>query len=63
MAQGIERSQMVAMRINYIQKCGIPDYANMVVCDPQNIARYMQKMQDNFDVFRHIHQGLYLVSL
>jgi hypothetical protein len=62
MAQATERSQMVAMRTNFIQKCGRPDYrATLDVCDPAHMHGYVEKMADNYNVLRHLHQGLYLV--
>jgi alpha-D-ribose 1-methylphosphonate 5-triphosphate synthase subunit PhnG len=62
MAQATERSQMVAMRANFVQKCGRPDFrATLAVCDPEHVASYVEKMADNYNVLRHLHQGLYLV--
>lgn len=63
MAQAIERSQMTAMRANFIQKCGRPDFGAMDVCHPDHITAYINKLGENYDVLRFIHQGLYLVSL
>jgi hypothetical protein len=62
MAQATERSQMVAMRANFVQKCGRPDYqATLNICDPSHVEGYIAKMADNYNVLRHLHQGLYLV--
>jgi hypothetical protein len=62
MAQATERSQMVAMRTNFIQKCGRADFqATLDVCNPEHITGYVAKMADNYNVLRHLHQGLYLV--
>eukprot|EP00883_Tetradesmus_obliquus_P002715 jgi/Sobl393_1/12921/SZX78204.1 len=61
MAQATERSQMVAMRTNFIQKCGGPDYAaTLDICNPEHVKGYIAKMNDNYNVLRHLHQGLYL---
>jgi hypothetical protein len=62
MAQATERSQMVAMRTNFLQKCGRPDYrATLDVCSPEHVHGYVEKMADNYNVLRRLHQGLYLV--
>jgi hypothetical protein len=64
MAQATERSQMVAMRTNFIQKCGRADFqATLDVCNPEHVTGYLAKMADNYNVLRHLHQGLYLVRV
>ncbi|KAF8055488.1 tmcC [Scenedesmus sp. PABB004] len=60
MAQATERSQMMTLRANFIQKCGNPTFADMEVCSADNVEAYIAKIQENYSVMRAIHQGLYL---
>lgn len=62
MAEAVEHSQMIATLSNMIQKCADPSISHMPVCKQELLDQYVGTMQNNYNILKHNHQRLYLVS-
>ncbi|KAI8467685.1 MAG: hypothetical protein J3K34DRAFT_523567 [Monoraphidium minutum] len=60
MARATDRFQLSAMRINFLQKCAIPQYSGYEICSSDQMENMRDRLMNNLHLLTEWHQSLYL---